>query len=276
MLRLIGSRADTAIPVHPMALVRSALCCLILAIAAPTGAVLGASASPSQASPSSAPSGAPSRLLEDDFTTPRPDPRPWWVGSDDFASSAYVDGGMRWQLHENGLIWDTIGFGLASDRVRVSADVIVEAGSGGGGPVCGTGGNEDGRYLWAGINGDGEWLAGRIIERRLHIAQRGEMPDIRRHDVPTGDLIPWRVTLECATDPQGGGDRMTVWIQDVRVADLQDDEQVGPYDLAGLGAASDGPGFSILFDDFVADDAAIVTPTDAPRLPPGPSQSSVP
>lgn len=274
MPRLTRSREQRRIPMRQVGLMLAGICGLMLAPAAPVGSVDGAAASPSpQGSPAS--SWAPGHLLEDDFTTQRADPRPWWIGSDDFASSAYVDGGMRWQLHQAGLIWDTIGFGQDSDRVRVSAEVVVEQGSGGGGPVCGTGGNEDGRYLWAGINGDGEWLVGRIIDRHLHISARGERPIIRRHDVPTGDLIPWRVTLECSTDPLGDGDHMTVWIQDVQVADVQD-EQVGPYDLAGLAAASDGPGFAIVFDDFAADAPTVVTPTVAPRRPPGPSESAAP
>jgi hypothetical protein len=272
---LTNRRDDHPILVRQVGRVLAGVCGLALVHAATVGAIDGTTVSPSPGSPSPGSSGAPGHLFEDDFTTDRPEARPWWTGSDDFASSAYADGGMRWQLHQNGLIWDTIAFGQDAERVRVSADVIVEAGSGGGGPVCGTGGNDDGRYLWAGINGDGEWLVGRIIDRRLHISQRGERPNIRRHDVPTGDLIPWRVTLECSTDPLGGGDRVTVWIQDVQVADIRD-EQVGPYDLAGLAAASDGPGLAILFDDFVADDAAAVMPIAAPHRGTGRSASGAP
>jgi len=182
---------------------------------------------------------------------PRAEPGPWWIGADEQGSSAYADGGMRWTLEGKGVVWDVIDLGYDAVRLRVTAAVLVEQGSGGGGPTCAAG-PDDAPFLWAGINGDGEWLLGRIVDRHLQVAERGELPTIRRHDVPTGAPFALRVTLDCSTDPLGGGDRARVWIEDVLVAEVED-VHVGPYRAAGLTAASDGPGFAILFDDFVAD-----------------------
>jgi hypothetical protein len=127
-------------------------------------------------------------------------------------------------------------------------------------------------FLWAGINGDGEWLVGRITDGSLTVTARGDIPSIRRHDIPVGAPYPWRVTLECATDPVGGGDRASLWVEDVLAADLVD-QRVGPYRSAGLVAASDGPGFAIFFDDVVIDHADAAA---APSGSPVPSSSGTP
>jgi hypothetical protein len=176
------------------------------------------------------------------------EPGTWWIGSDDVASSVVTGGNMLWTIKADGTsVWDDVGLSTPLDRVRVDATVLVGDGSGGGGTLC-AGADAGTHSLWAGINGDGEWLVGRIVDTRLQLAERGDAPRVRRHDVPVGAPYPWLVTLECTADPVAG-DRVRLWVEGVQVADVVDDA-VGPYARVGLVGSADTGGLSITFDDF--------------------------
>lgn len=223
-------------------------------------AVPASSASPSSALASSGPTASPSATWTPSWSPAPPtaadpivrdeflDPGPWWTGSDDIGSSMVADGAMRWAIHgEHRSIWDSFELPEALGSVRVDSSVLVDTGSGGGGPLCA--GSDPGEHaLWAGVNGDGEWLVGRIVDTHLQVIERGEIPMVRRHDVPVGAPYPLLVTLECSSDPIAG-DRARVWVSGIQVADVAD-VPVGPYLRAGLTASADQPPFAITFEDF--------------------------
>jgi hypothetical protein len=187
--------------------------------------------------------------MRDTFDTPGD----WWTGSDEVGSSTLADGGFRWVIHEDRRsVWDTRDLERPLEVVRVDATVLVEQGSGGGGPLCG-GADPARRSLWAGVNGDGEWILGRILDSRVQVVDRGELPAQRRQDVPVGAPHPLLVTLECMIDPIGTGHGATLWIDGTQVVDVAG-EEVGPFATVGLTATGDREGFSILFDDFAAYD----------------------
>jgi hypothetical protein len=263
---------------------------LLAAAAISPGVSLGQGASPSPApdtlvDPSAAPSpGEPSPgpasslpgvLLQEDFSRPGD----WWVGSDRFSTNAYRDGGYGVQMNRGGRSqWDWRKLPDARDRLKVEALVLVEQGQGAGGPICGAAGGND-SWFWAGTNG-AEWLVGRIADTRLQVAERGPLPMVRDPDAPVGGALPSRVTLECAVDPDGAGDRVVVWVDGVQVADIVD-SAIGPFDKGGLVYSSDRKGARLLFDDLVVSDpavaeAAAARPVASPEPPPAGSASPAP
>jgi hypothetical protein len=192
---------------------------------------------------SPAPPSETAPIFRDEFR----DAGSWWTGSDDVGSSTVAGGALHWTIgQEHRSIWDSIDLPAPLDRVRVDASVLVEQGIGGGGPLC-AGADAGEHAIWAGINGDGEWLVGRISDTHLQVIDRGETPTVRRHDVPVGAPYPLLVTLECTSDP--AGDHAKVWVSGIQVADIVD-APVGPYLRAGLTASGDTPPFAITFQDF--------------------------
>ena len=172
----------------------------------------------------------------------------WWIGSDDVGTSNIVNGDLRWTIaKDRQSIWDATTLPGPLQEARVEATVLVEDGVGAGGPLC-AGADESEHAIWAAVNGDGQWLVGRIADSHVQVIQRGETPIVRRHDVPVGAPYPTLVTLECTVDPEGV-DHYTVWFEGVQVADVVD-ERFGPFTRAGLIASADKAGLSVLFDDF--------------------------
>jgi len=172
----------------------------------------------------------------------------WWIGSDEVGTSNIVGGDLRWTIaKDRQSIWDATTLPMPLQEARVEATVLVEDGVGAGGPLC-AGADESERAIWAAVNGEGEWLVGRIADSHIQVIERGETPIVRRHDVPVGAPYPTLVTLECTVDPEGA-DHYTVWFEGVQVADVVD-EPFGPFLRAGLIASADEAGFAVLFDDF--------------------------
>lgn len=247
-------------------------------LTAATGAVIAQEPSPASSTPSPgwtpgwtpAPPDATHVIVRDTFDAPGE----WWTGSDDIGTSRLVDGGLRWTIDQDRRsIWDTPELPRALDEVRVEATVLVEDGSGGGGPLC-AGADTGERAIWAGVNGDGEWIVGRIADTHVQVIERGETPIVRRHDVPVGAPYPVLVTLECIVDPEGA-DHYTVWFEGVQVADVVD-EPVGPFLRAGLVATADEAGLSILFDDYAVFGGSDVATSPAPSArgaPPSPGST---
>jgi hypothetical protein len=206
---------------------------------------------PSPVAPPSWTPDAPSashELVRDPFDAPGT----WWIGTDEVGTNAIHDGGLRWTfLQDRRSSWDTQPLADPLSRVRVEAIVYVEDGSGGGGPVC-AGDDAGTRSFWAGVNGDGQWLVGRIMDSHAQVTARGELLDALGDDA-IGAPQPRLVTLECSIGTSGGSDKVSVWIDGVRVADMAS-EAVGPFTSAGLTASADQQGFSIRFDDFAVYD----------------------
>ncbi|MFN8521440.1 MAG: hypothetical protein U0667_19125 [Chloroflexota bacterium] len=172
----------------------------------------------------------------------------WWVGAEDTGTSQVGSGQLRWTIDQDRQsVWDSVDLPTGLAQVRVDASVLVDGGSGGGGPLC-AGADVGARALWAGVNGDGEWLVGRIVDGHVQAIERGETPAVRRHDVPVGAPYPLLVTLECTADPDTG-DRATVWVSGIQVADVVD-QSVGPYLQAGLVGSADAAPFAMTFEDF--------------------------
>jgi hypothetical protein len=224
-----------------------------------------AAPSPGQVSPNAS-SSLPGVLLQDDFSQPGD----WWVGSDRTATSGYRDGGYGVQLHRGGRsLWDWQPLDEGHERLTVEASVLVERGSGAGGPICGPVEGDD-PWIWAGTNG-ADWLVGRIVDTHLQLADRGPLPIVRDPDAPVGGQLPVRVTLECNVGDGDAGDRVIVWIDGTQVADLED-IKAGPYGKAGIVYSADRKGLRVLFDDLVVSDPAIAeAATASPVASPGPT-----
>lgn len=226
-----------------------------------------------QASPAASP--IPDPVFVETFDQPND---LWWTGKDERENTRYADGGLRTTLRVKGgsSAWQWVDLTAPTDHVRVEITMLVEKGSGGGGPICGDAAG-DGRWFWGGINGDGEWLVGRILGSRVQVADRGERPVVRDHDAPVGAPYPVPVVLECQVDPSGGGDRVALWVQGVQVADLVD-EAIGPYLQVGMITAGDEAGVTVWFDDLQAWDLAAhpATASPVPSPDPGASTSSAP
>jgi hypothetical protein len=233
----------------------------------PTPSLVGPTGTPSATwipswSPESPSSSDP--IVRDEFL----EAGPWWTGSDEIGTSGVAKGALRWTIgQERQTVWDSVVLPAALDQVRVDASVLVDEGNGGGGPLC-AGADPGVHALWAGINGDGEWLVGRIADTHLQVIDRGEIPTVRRHDVPVGAAYPLLVTLECTSDPTAG-DRARVWVSGIEVADVVD-VPTGPYLRAGLTASADQPPFAITFEDF----EAFAGPAGASPVPAAPEPSA--
>lgn len=195
----------------------------------------------------------------------------WWTGRDDGERTSNQDGGIRTVLRkEDYSTWQWIDLPAATDVLRVQALVFVEQGPGGGGPICGAAGRED-RFFWGGVNEAGDWLLGRIIGSRLQVEARGDSP-LPYEDRPIGGTQTLIVTLECAVDPAGGGDRVALWVDGYPAGEIVD-RRFGPYDKAGLVVAGDEPGVTVFYDDLVAWDAATLATLPPVAGSPAPSSS---
>ena len=103
---------------------------------------------------------------------------------------AYADGGLRVVLRKGPYsTWQWRALDAPSDVLQVEAVILVEKGSGGGGPICGPMEGQE-PWHWAGVNGDGEWLVGRIAGTHLQVAARGELPVVRDPEAPVGAPLP--------------------------------------------------------------------------------------
>jgi hypothetical protein len=234
-------------------------------LVAASGAVAAQDASPAASglppSWSPAPPAATLELVRDTFDAPGD----WWVGSDDVGTSSIADGGMRWTIVQDGRsIWDTPELPSVQDVVRVEAAVLVEDGIGAAGPVC-AGSDTGERAIWAGVNGDDEWLVGRIADSRVQVIERGDLARVLPEDAWIGAPVPLLVTLECAVGV-ATTDSIAVWVEGVRVAEVVD-ERVGPYLRAGLMATADEAGLAVLFDDFAVFGGPQASPS--PSVAPG-------
>ena len=242
--------------------------------ASPSPAREEATASPPVASvlPSASP-GVPVPVLTEPFDAPSDR---WWTGRDERERTAIEDGVLRTRLRTKGAssTWQWVDLPAATDRVRVQAQVLVERGPGGGGPICGDAAG-DGHWYWGGINGDGEWLLGWISGSRVHVEQRGDRPVVRDPEAPVGAPYPVPVTLECAVGPDGASDRVTLAVQGVPVAEMAK-QRVGPYPQVGLMVAGDKAGVTVTFDDLLAWDAAALEAAPAPSPTASPSGSPPP
>jgi hypothetical protein len=224
-----------------------------------------------EASP--APSVLPDPVFVETFDQPND---LWWTGRDKRENTRYAAGGLRTTLRVKGgsSTWQWVDLAAPTDHVRVEIMVLVEEGSGGGGPICGDAAG-DGGWFWGGINGDGEWLIGRILGSRLQVADRGEQPIVRNPDAPVGAPYPVPVVLECQVDPTGGGDRVVLWVEGVEVADIVD-EAIGPYAHAGMVTAGDEAGVTVWFDDLQVWDLAAPAATASPVPSPDPGTTASP
>ena len=236
------------------------------------GSVTAQQPSPTGWAPSwsPAPPDASIEVIRDTFDSPGA----WWQGSDDVGASSVADGIMFWTISQDrSSIWDAMDLPTPLQEARVEAVVRVYEGIGAGGPLC-AGTNESERAIWAGVNGDGEWLVGRIADSRVQVIERGEVAGVLGENAWLGPLTQLLVTLECTVEPVGA-DHYTVWIEGVQVADVTD-EPVGPFLRAGLVASADEGGVSVLFDDFAVFGGPEALGSPDASAAAAPSPSSVP
>jgi len=204
--------------------------------------------------------GATTEVWRDDFSTLTT----WEIIADDTGSTTWdADLGalMISVTADRASVWDDHVLAAAAPVLRVEATLVV-AGSGAAGVACGSSVGLQ-RYLWAGIDPGLGWVFGRIIDARLQVLQRGELPpELAERD--------GRVTLalECAVDAAGGGDVAVVTADGIPLTTAFD-IPIGPFDKATLVVSADAAPVDAVFDDVIvrAGDA-YVEPT--PGSLPGP------
>ncbi|MFN8621545.1 MAG: hypothetical protein U0869_12455 [Chloroflexota bacterium] len=182
--------------------------------------------------------GATHVVWSDDFSAPTT----WQTGSDESGTTEYQDGMLSVTVAQDGSsVWDDHTLDAAYPVLRVQA-LIASDGSGLGGVACGSSKGLE-RWLYAGTDGSGGWLFGRIIDTRLQVIQRGDLSrDLDWEHVTMG--------IECASAPDEGGDHVVVTADGTPVTTAFD-IPVGPYDKATILVAADTAPVEVRFDDMV-------------------------
>jgi hypothetical protein len=223
--------------------------------------ILAAAADPESPSPAASvvPGviGATTQAWRDDFSAPTT----WETGTDETGTTAYEDGRLSISVSQDGAsVWDDHTLDAAHAALRVEA-LVSPDGAGMGGVACGSSTGLP-RWLWAGTDGQGQWLFGRIIDTRLQVLQRGDL---------SRDLDWENVTLaiECASAPQDGGDHAVVSADGTPLTTAFD-IPVGPYDKATLLVAADLAPVTVRFDDLVVLSGEAYAPA-APGVLPSPA-----
>lgn len=190
--------------------------------------------------PSTAPGllGATTEVYRDDLSAPSS----WQEISDETGVTAYVDGRLEMSVLADGSnVWDDHVLDAPADVLRVEA-WIATSGDGMAGVACGSSVGLP-RWLWAGTDGDMGWLVGRLIDGRLQLVDRGDLPmEVDGRHVT--------LAIECASSPAEGGDHAVVTANGIPVATMFD-IPVGPYDKATLLVGVDTAPEEARFDDIV-------------------------
>lgn len=182
--------------------------------------------------------GATTEVWRDDFSAPTT----WQILSDDTGTTSYVDEQLSMSvIQDSGTVWDDHVLDAPQAVLRVEA-LVTPDGDGMGGIACGSAKGLD-RWLWAGTDGSGSWLLGRLIGTRLQVTQRGDLP--REVDWEHVHLV-----LECASSPEEGGDHAVLVANGVPLTTAFD-IPVGPYGKATLLVGADTAPETVLFDDMV-------------------------
>lgn len=182
--------------------------------------------------------GATTEVWRDDLSAPST----WEVLSDDTGATAYTDGQLAMSVTaDRQSVWDDHQLDRPWPVLRMEAWVAT-TGEGMAGVGCGSSLGLP-RWLWAGTDGAGGWLWGRIIDTRLQVVDRGELP-------VQVDGRHVTLAIECASDPATGGDHVSVTTDGVQVA-TGFDIPVGPFDKATLLVSADTAPEEARFDDVV-------------------------
>ena len=201
-------------------------------------AVASAAAVALERAPASGMLGADTEVFRDDLSAPSV----WEEISDDSGITTYADGRLAMSvIADDSNVWDDHELDEPADVLRVEA-WIATGGDGMAGVACGSSLGVP-RWLWAGTDGDMGWLAGRMIDGRLQLLDRGDLPiEVDGRHVT--------LAIECASAPADGGDHAVVTADGIPVATLFD-IPVGPYDKATLLVGADAAPEEALFDDIV-------------------------
>lgn len=218
--------------------------------AEPSGPASSAPAASGAAPSLPHPSDPPTPILSEDFTDPSDE---WWTGSEPGETTSFFFGSLRTVLSDGPrTTWQWMELPAPMDAMRVEGDVTLDQGSGGGGVTCGPA-DGAGDWLWGGFNNDGQWLLGRLVDGRLRVDARGELPMVRDPDAPVGGALPVALRLDCTADRDGSAGHAALWTKGVRVGEVAA-PGTGSFGTAGfLAAIDDGP-LTILFDDLVVRD----------------------
>jgi hypothetical protein len=226
------------------------------------------SSGPASAPPSTAPVAADPVIV---MTFDDPEDG-WWTGRDRGERTTRTLGRIRTVLRRGpSSTWQWVKLTRPTDSIQVQANVLVDEGPGAGGPICGDAGDGE-RYFWGGVNEGGEWLLGRIVDGRLQVEQRGESP-LPAEDQPIAGTIELTVTLVCAVDPAGGGDRVSLSVNGYPAGEMTD-LSIGPYTRAGIVVAGDEAGVAVEYDDLAVWDATALGAAPSPGAPASPGAAS--
>jgi len=211
---------------------------LMATLAVVTAAALAPGASAQESSPAPGLLGADTEVFRDDLSAPSV----WEEISDDTGATAYADGRLVMSVIADGSnVWDDLELDAPADVLRVEAWVAT-TGDGMAGVACGSSLGVP-RWLWAGTDGAMGWLVGRMIDGRLQLIDRGDLPiEVDGRHVT--------LAIECASSPAEGGDHAVITANGIPVATLFD-IPVGPYGAATLIVGADAPPVEALFDDIL-------------------------
>ncbi|MFO1539247.1 MAG: hypothetical protein ACKOTZ_02190 [Chloroflexota bacterium] len=221
---------------------------------------LAAAPALAQPTPSSGPGllGAADEAWRDDFTTLTT----WEILSDEVGTTVHDAAAGRLVVTvtaDRSTVWDDHVLDAAHPVLRVEARVAV-GGAGAAGVACGSSLGLA-RWLWASVDDLGDWTFGRLIDGRLQVLQRGELP-VAVGAPGTASLI----AIECAADPEAGGDRAVVSIDGIPVTTAFD-IPVGPYDRATILVSSDAAPVEGTFDDLLVHVGSSYLPPAQGSLP---------
>lgn len=163
-------------------------------------------------------------------------------------------------IADNASVWDDAELEEAVPVLRMESWVAT-SGEGTAGVACGSALGVP-RWLWAGVDGDAGWLFGRMIDGRLQVVERGDLPiEVDGRHVT--------LAIECASDPAAGGDHAVVTADGI-VLTSTFDIPVGPYDRGTLIVAADAAPVEARFDDVVIGAGDAYVPP-APGVLPSPA-----
>lgn len=194
--------------------------------------------------------GATTEVFRDDLSAASV----WEAISDGTGITAYVDGGLEISVVADGsTVWDDHELDTPADVLRVEAWVAT-SGDGMAGVACGSSLGLP-RWLWAGTDGDSGWLVGRMIDGRLQLVDRGDLPvEVDGRHVT--------LAIECASSPAEGGDHAVVTADGIPVASLFD-IPVGPYDKATLLVGADTAPEEARLDDILVHTGPVYVAPDS-------------
>jgi hypothetical protein len=186
--------------------------------------------------PATPPTAAAEVLFQDDFSD---SDSGWDRVSIDRGETDYVEGGYRIFVNTANLdVWANPG--LHFDDVRVEADVAVVGGDPDNsfGLICRAAAPD--QFYWLAISSDGYYGIGKIAGENQSLIGSESMQST---DQFQPNQPSYHLRADCI------GDRLTLYVDGVQIAEVQDQEYISG-DVGLIAGAFETPGVDVRFDNF--------------------------